>query len=68
MFGSEPFSHRDAWCWLIERAAWRHHLCEVNGDALFVRRGQLYASLHRLADLWGWTYGAVQRFVARLRT
>lgn len=68
VFGSEPFSKRDAWCWLIENAAFRSMRTDAGGKTITVERGQIAHAYRFLAAAWGWSLGATQRFLGRLET
>lgn len=68
VFRGETFSRRDAWVWLIENAAWKATACNAGGKTVALRRGQLCHSYRHLADAWGWSLGAVQRYLTRLET
>lgn len=57
-----------AWLWLFTMAAWKPTRHDVNGKTVTVNRGQLCASYRQMADAWGWSLGAVQRFLTRLKT
>lgn len=57
-----------AWFWLVARAAWRPTGYDVGGKVITLQRGQLCASVRQLAEAWGMSKSAVERFVARLKT
>lgn len=61
------FSRRDAWLWLIARAAWKPSIQKVKRGALTVGRGELAATVRGLAQAWGWSPAAVQRFLGALK-
>lgn len=62
------FSRADAWVWLIENACWKPTRHDVKGKTIMLDRGQLCASRERLAEVWGWSPSAVERFLTRLKT
>ena len=62
-----PFCRRSAWCWLIERAAFRPHDVTVAGQVVHLARGELVASQRDMAEAWGWGLASVNRFIRRLR-
>ena len=64
----EPFCRRAAWCWMIEQAAWKQRRENIAGRTFGLERGQFTASLRFMADAWGWSVGAVRRFIERLET
>ena len=57
-----------AWFWLVARAAWRPTPFDVGGKVITLQRGQLCASVRQLAEAWGMSKSAVERFVTRLKT
>lgn len=59
----EPFCHRAAWAWLMERAAYAQGA--VKG--LQIERGQLAATLLDMGGAWGWNTTKVARFLTALR-
>jgi hypothetical protein len=64
--GSEPFSRREAWLWLLSEAAWRPHKRRIVGRPIQLRRGQYAGSLRFIASKWRWTEPRVRRFLASL--
>jgi hypothetical protein len=68
VFGKEPYSKRDAWCWLIETACFRDTRANINGRVIPLRRGQLSFSVRFLALKWGWDKMKVERFLRRLKS
>lgn len=65
-FNGEPYSRRDAWCWLIEKACFQETQIGVKGRFITLQRGQLCHSLRHLAREWKWTEPKVRRFCVRL--
>lgn len=63
-----PFDRRSAWAWLIEKANWKPGPYPAGGCTIDVERGQLCHSYRYIATAWGWSVGAVQRFINRLKT
>jgi len=55
IFGSEPFSRREAWLWLIEEASFQPETL-----------GQVRHSIRFMAKAWGWHRSSVSRFVHTL--
>ncbi len=49
-FASEPMSEREAWLWMISKAAWKD---TFHGD-LEVPRGSFYCTLRELQREWKW--------------
>ena len=66
MFGSDSFCKRAAWMWLIKNAAFADHKVHVGGRQIDLKRGQLVASIRRLASFWKWEKTRVQRFLKKL--
>lgn len=65
-FPDEPFTQREAWCWLIENAAWKDTTVFVSGERLELKRGQLIFSQRFLAEKWKWGRQKVRTFQMRL--
>ena len=65
-FGREPFTRAQAWCWLIEMAAWKDRTQNIGKDFILVRRGEYATSVRFLAERWQWTRMKAQRFLTRL--
>lgn len=57
-----------AWCWMVAKACWRPTRFNVSGKVIMLERGQLCYSVRDLADAWGWSKSAVDRFLTRLKT
>lgn len=65
----EPkFSKREAWCWLIENAAWKDHKIVWRCQVIEINRGQVPISIRNLSEIWGWSINKVQRFLDVLKT
>lgn len=54
MFDGDVYSRRDAWLWLISKAAWKDTKHRVGGKVVNVPRGSLYCTLRELANEWKW--------------
>jgi hypothetical protein len=67
-FESEPFTQREAWCWLVSEAAWQDRRVRVATVVVNLKRGQVSHSLRYMAGKWQWTLARVQRFLSRLKT
>lgn len=65
-FGSDEYSQRDAWVWLIESAAWKETTVRVKGETIALERGQLCFAQRFMAEKWGWSKSRVDRFLKRL--
>jgi len=57
-----------AWFWIVAKACWKPTPYDVNGKIVSLDRGQLCASRAQLAEAWGWSPSAVERFLVRLET
>ena len=57
-----------AWFWLVAQATWKAIPFSVSGKTITLERGQLCASVRQMADAWGWSKSAVDRFLTRLET
>lgn len=68
LFDRQPYSRREAWCWLIENAAWAPRRQPVSSVVVNLQRGQLAASVRFMASAWGWDEKRVRRFLDRLKT
>lgn len=67
VFSDEPMTEREAWVWLIEKAAWKPCArTNAKGERIMIERGQYHTSLRNLASAWGWGKNKVDRFLARL--
>lgn len=66
-FGSDEFSRRDAWAWLIANAAWKPSKVRIKGSSVSLERGELCFSQRFLATKWRWSKSKVDRFISLLR-
>jgi hypothetical protein len=66
LFDDEPFSKREAWLWIVAHAAWKDTEQRFRGNVVAVKRGQLFTSIRRLAEVWGWSKSSVHRFLTHL--
>lgn len=57
-----------AWVWLVAKACWKPTRYNVGGKTITLERGQFCASVRELADAWGMSKSAADRFLARLKT
>ena len=66
-FADEPLTEREAWVWLIEKAAWKPCMRRnTKGERIQIERGQFHTSLRNLGEAWGWGKNKVARFLERL--
>jgi hypothetical protein len=69
VFPNEPFTHREAWMWMIGAAARTPGARRIGNHAVVeLARGQLAFSHRFLAERFQWSVARVQRFLARLVT
>lgn len=67
-FGSETFSRRDAFLWLVENASWKRRQTTVAGRPVTLEPGQIVTSNRFLAQAWGWSEAKVRRIVGVFKT
>jgi hypothetical protein len=63
----KPYSHTEAWLWLLIEAAHSDRSVTRLGKAVSIQRGQLAHSNRFMAEAFGWSEAGVRRFVARLK-
>jgi hypothetical protein len=67
-FAKEPMSEREAWVWMIARAAWRDTRHRVGNSMVNVPRGSFFCTLRELKGIWGWGSDTrVRAFLKRLQ-
>lgn len=54
LFAGKEFSERDAWVWLIAKAAWRETRHRVGKEMAVVPTGSLFVTLRELQSVWRW--------------
>lgn len=54
LFAGKEFSERDAWVWLIAKAAWRETRHRVGREMAVVPAGSLFVTLRELQSVWRW--------------
>ncbi|WP_310530701.1 DnaT-like ssDNA-binding domain-containing protein [Novosphingobium sp.] len=57
-----------AWFWMVAKACWKPTPFDINGKTVMLQRGQFCTSRAQLAEAWGWSPSAVERFLTRLET
>ncbi|MGB8601016.1 MAG: hypothetical protein WCD42_02350 [Rhizomicrobium sp.] len=65
-FSDAAYSDREAWLWLIGAAAWKDLRTRGSTGPVNLKRGELSFSVRFLAEKWGWSKSAVDRFFAKL--
>lgn len=66
-FADEPFTEREAWMWLIGKAAWKE--CRVRGNTggpVNLRRAEFSLAVRFLAEKWHWGKDKTHRFLKKL--
>ena len=53
-FAREPMSEREAWVWMIAKAAWEDTQHRIGADMVHVPRGSFFCTLRELQSAWGW--------------
>lgn len=67
-FAREPMSEREAWVWMIAKAAWKETRHRIGGDVVDVPRGAFFCTLRELQSAWGWgSDKRVRTFLKRLQ-
>lgn len=54
VFSEEAFTEREAWMWLIAKAAWKETRHRVGGAMVVVPVGSLFVTLRELQTTWKW--------------
>lgn len=54
LFAGSVMSEREAWIWLIARAAWKDARHRVGGNVVPVPVGSLFVTLREMQLAWGW--------------
>lgn len=63
----DPMRFR-AWLWLLAGACWKPTNYDMQGRTITLQRGQMCVSIRQMADAWGMSKSAVDRFLTRLET
>ena len=67
LWKEKPFDRARAWIDLIMEAQFSEGgKARIDGEISTIQRGQLYTTLQKLSDRWGWTRSKVLRFLTRL--
>lgn len=67
IFQGDEFSRRDAWVWMIERAAFKPTQHRIGDRIVDVPRGAFMATIRELAQQWGWSKSRVERFLRAMQ-
>ena len=60
-FPEEPFSRREAFLDLVQRATYKQITIPVKGGVATIERGELIVSIRKLAARWGWSKSKVEK-------
>ena len=63
--GTSP-EYLGAWGLLLMKAYWKDKQVVYKGHVFTIKRGEIWASSHYLAEEWGWSPSKVQRFIRLL--
>lgn len=63
LFKGAMYSQREAWCWLIENAGYKHSRMRHKNTVVTLGRGEVPTSYRRLAEKWQWSVNRVRRFL-----
>lgn len=53
-FAREPMSEREAWVWMLAKAAWKDTTHRIGSDMVPVPRGSFFCTLRELQLAWRW--------------
>jgi len=68
IFAPEPYTEREAWLWMLSRAAWGACRIRIGKGVFDLKRGQLAYATRFMATKWKWAHSKVVRFLKRLKT
>lgn len=54
VFAAEPFSEREAWMWLISKAAWKETKHRIGQNIVEVPIGSVFLTLREMQVTWRW--------------
>lgn len=57
----ERFDHMSAWLWLITHANYTEKSVMIRGSLYKIQRGQVFTSVRKLSEVWGWDKETVGR-------
>ena len=67
VFAVEPFSEREAWLWLIAKAAWKETKHRIGSQVVVVPVGSVFLTLREMQAVWRWKSDKrVRSFLSRL--
>ena len=62
IFDGDEFSRRDAWLWLISKAAFVERRQTIRNKVVSIARGEAIHSIRELAKTWRWGEKKVRNF------
>lgn len=66
-FPNEPFTRREAWTWLLTKAAWKAVRVRAGDHIVDLDRGEVPGAVRYLAAEWQWSKGKVERYIELLK-
>lgn len=54
LFAQAELSEREAWLWLVAKAAWKDTRHRIGAEVVAVPRGTMFCTLRELRDEWRW--------------
>ena len=68
VFKKEPFTEREAWCWMIEMTVYApEYTVKIKESPVKLKRGQISYSIRYMAKAWGWKYNRTLTFIKKLK-
>jgi hypothetical protein len=55
LFAAEPFSEREAWIWIIAKAAWKETSHRIGASVHKVPAGSMFVTVREMQASWRWT-------------
>ena len=69
VFAREPFTEREAWLWLISKAAWKDTKHRIGQAVVAVPVGSMFMTLREMQSVWRWKSDKrVRAFLSMLET
>lgn len=67
VFATEPLTEREAWLWLISRAAWKDTVHRIGASVAIVKAGSMFITIREMQVAWRWaSTRRVHRFLELL--
>lgn len=68
-FAPEPFTEREAWLWMITKAAWKDTHHRIGSTVVEVPEGSFFTTLREMQAAWKWRSDArVRAFLKRMES